>query len=79
MDTKQEAWEKKQVSLTENIRKLEIALGEALARIRELETQSAADHAIAEQLRSQASTMNAKLSEYSKISEALYNISRMPH
>ncbi|KAJ2805136.1 hypothetical protein H4R20_002214 [Coemansia guatemalensis] len=76
---KQESWEQKQISLTENIRKLEIALSEAVARLRELESQNSTERNTVNQLRNQVSLMNSKLAEYSKISESLYAISRMPH
>ncbi|KAJ2716341.1 hypothetical protein H4R19_000708 [Coemansia spiralis] len=79
LDTKQAAWDVRQVSLTESIRKLELALGGALARIRELETKCAADSAASEHLRTQAALMSARLAELAQVSETLYGLSRMPH
>ncbi|KAJ2355537.1 hypothetical protein GGF43_002629, partial [Coemansia sp. RSA 2618] len=78
-NAKQVSWETTQQTMTENVRKLEIALGEAVARLRELESQNAAERAVADGLRSQQAVMGAKLAEYSKLSETLFNLSRFQH
>ncbi|KAJ2655846.1 hypothetical protein IW148_005884, partial [Coemansia sp. RSA 1199] len=66
---KQADWERMQQTMTDNVRKLELALGEAVARLRQLESQNAAERAIADELRAQQAVMGAKLAEYSKLSE----------
>ncbi|KAJ2495405.1 hypothetical protein GGH96_006395, partial [Coemansia sp. RSA 1972] len=58
-----------QQTMTDNVRKLELALGEAVARLRQLESQNAAERAVADELRAQQMVMSAKLAEYSKLSE----------
>ncbi|KAJ2658867.1 hypothetical protein IW148_004510 [Coemansia sp. RSA 1199] len=76
---KQADWERMQQTMTDNVRKLELALGEAVARLRQLESQNAAERAIADELRAQQAVMGAKLAEYSKLSETLFSLSRLPH
>ncbi|PIA17152.1 hypothetical protein COEREDRAFT_80841 [Coemansia reversa NRRL 1564] len=75
---KQDVWDEKQLSMTENIRKLEIALSEAMARLRELESQYSNERNTNNQLNNQVNLMNSKLTEYSKVAESLYAISRLP-
>ncbi|KAJ2807819.1 hypothetical protein H4R21_000330 [Coemansia helicoidea] len=79
VDAKQAAWDCRQLSLTESIRGLEVALAEAMARVRELDAQAAADHAAAELLRAQVDQMRATLADYAKVSDALHDLSRRPH
>ncbi|KAJ1759643.1 hypothetical protein LPJ58_002167 [Coemansia sp. RSA 1591] len=69
---KQLDWERLQQTITDNVRKLELALGEAVARLRQLESQNAAERAVADELRAQQAVMAAKLAEYSKLSETLF-------
>ncbi|KAJ2573628.1 hypothetical protein GGH19_004457 [Coemansia sp. RSA 1807] len=76
---KQLDWERLQQTMTDNVRKLELALGEAVARLRQLESQNAAERAVADELRAQQAVMAAKLAEYSKLSETLFSLSRLPH
>ncbi|KAJ2246834.1 hypothetical protein GGH97_002332, partial [Coemansia sp. RSA 475] len=76
---KQLDWERLQQTMTDNVRKLELALGEAVARLRQLESQNAAERAVADELRAQQAMMAAKLAEYSKLSETLFSLSRLPH
>ncbi|KAJ1839571.1 hypothetical protein LPJ70_005009 [Coemansia sp. RSA 2708] len=72
-------WEQQQRAAASSAQKLESALGDAVARLRELESQNAAERTAADDLRSQLAMMGAKLAEYSKLSETLYNLSRLPH
>ncbi|KAJ1831401.1 hypothetical protein LPJ63_004314 [Coemansia sp. RSA 2711] len=72
-------WEQQQRAAASSAQKLESALGDAIARLRELESQNAAERTAADDLRSQLAMMGAKLAEYSKLSETLYNLSRLPH
>ncbi|KAJ2496606.1 hypothetical protein GGH96_005710 [Coemansia sp. RSA 1972] len=76
---KQSDWDSLQQTMTDNVRKLELALGEAVARLRQLESQNAAERAVADELRAQQMVMSAKLAEYSKLSETLFSLSRLPH
>ncbi|KAJ2316914.1 hypothetical protein IWW52_003400, partial [Coemansia sp. RSA 2704] len=54
-------WEQQQRAAASSAQKLESALGDAVARLRELESQNTAERTAAEDLRSQLAMMGAKL------------------
>ncbi|KAJ2159154.1 hypothetical protein GGF46_003242 [Coemansia sp. RSA 552] len=76
---RQEGWEQRKLALTENIRKLEIALSEAVARLREQEASAAAERAASDQTRDQLAAAQSKLAQYCRLSESLYTLTRMSH
>ncbi|KAJ2843657.1 hypothetical protein IWW36_005482 [Coemansia brasiliensis] len=65
--------------MSDSISKLEMALHDAVPRLRQLESEKAAEKATADELQSQLAVINAKLSEYTRLSEAMFNLSRLPY
>ncbi|KAI8324386.1 hypothetical protein GQ54DRAFT_296224 [Martensiomyces pterosporus] len=76
---RQGKWEERHAGMGEDIRRLEAALGEAVARVRELEAQAESERRANEELRAQKAAMASRLGEYSKIADSLHTLSRMPH
>ncbi|KAJ1739564.1 hypothetical protein LPJ68_004584 [Coemansia sp. RSA 1086] len=76
---RQTQWDETHKVMSESISKLESALHDAVARLRQLESEKAAEKASADELKSQLAVMSAKLSEYNRLSETMFNLSRLPH
>ncbi|KAJ2453007.1 hypothetical protein EV183_000007 [Coemansia sp. RSA 2336] len=79
MTAKQARWDETHKAMSDSISQLETALNDAVARLRQLESEKAAEMAAADELRSQLAVMNAKLSEYNRLSETMFKLSRLPH
>ncbi|KAJ2848972.1 hypothetical protein IWW36_002965 [Coemansia brasiliensis] len=79
MTAKQTRWDETHKMMSDSISKLETALHDAVSRLRQLESEKAAEKATADELRSQLTVINAKLSEYTRLSETMFNLSRLPH
>ncbi|KAI9506399.1 hypothetical protein BX070DRAFT_219871 [Coemansia spiralis] len=70
-------WETKSAEMARSNRELEAALGNAVARLRELEARAELERSVGEELRRQNNAMTVRLNEFSKISETLHNLSRI--
>ncbi|KAJ1766888.1 hypothetical protein IW140_006033 [Coemansia sp. RSA 1813] len=77
-EREQEIWGTKHREMAKSNKELEMALANAVTRLRGLESQADLDRSINEELRRQNAAMAMRLSEFSKLSETLHNLSRIP-
>ncbi|KAJ1798091.1 hypothetical protein LPJ59_002724 [Coemansia sp. RSA 2399] len=75
----QEIWATKHREMAKSNKELELALANAVARLRDVEAQADLDRSVNEELRRQNAAMAMRLSEFSKLSETLHNLSRIPN
>ncbi|KAJ2853444.1 hypothetical protein GGI22_004868 [Coemansia erecta] len=73
----QEMWATKHREMAKSNKELELALANAVARLRDVEAQADLDRSVNEELRRQNAAMAMRLSEFSKLTETLHNLSRI--
>ncbi|KAJ2494612.1 hypothetical protein GGI11_008773, partial [Coemansia sp. RSA 2049] len=73
----QDMWNTRSVEMARSNKELELALANAVARLRDLEAQADLDRSVSNELRRQNGAMAVRLAEFAKLSETLHTLSRI--
>ncbi|KAJ2662111.1 hypothetical protein IWW48_002007 [Coemansia sp. RSA 1200] len=76
-EREQDMWKTRSVEMARSNKELELALANAVTRLRDLEAQADLDRSVSDELRRQNGAMAVRLAEFAKLSETLHTLSRI--